>query len=92
MLKNKHLSYEDRKLIEKFLSNGLNFSQIDLNINKHYKTISNEIKRNKIIETSTAFSLYGSKLCDKLNKPPYVCNSCTSKNGCKRKKILLLCK
>ena len=86
ILKNKHLSFDDRKLIEKSLNNGLNFSQIGLNTNKPYKTISNEIKRNKIFETSTAFSLYGSKLCDKLNKPPYVCNGCPSRNGCKRKK------
>ena len=86
ILKNKHLSFEDRKLIEKSLNNGLNFSQIGLIINKSYKTISNEIKRNKIFETSTAFSLYGSKLCEKLNKPPYVCNGCSSRNGCRRKK------
>ena len=86
LLKNKHLSYDDRKLIEKSLNKGLNFSQIGLNINKPYKTISNEIKRNKIFESSVAFSLYGSKLCDKLNKPPYVCNGCPSRNGCKRKK------
>lgn len=86
LLKNKHLSFDDRKLIEKSLNNGLNFSQIGLNINKPYKTISNEIKRNKIFEASTAFSLYGSKLCDKLNKPPYVCNGCSSRNGCRRKK------
>ena len=37
MLKNKHLSYEDRKTIEKSLNNGLNFSQIGSNINKPYK-------------------------------------------------------
>ena len=86
ILKNKHLSFDDRKLIEKSLNNGLNFSQIGLNINKPYKTISNEIKRNRIFEASTAFSLCGSKLCDKLNKPPYVCNGCSSKNGCRRKK------
>ena len=53
--KNKHLSYDDRKIIEKSLNNGLNFSQIGLNINKPYKTISNEIKRNKIFKASTAF-------------------------------------
>ena len=88
MLKNKHLSFDDRKLIEKSLNNGLNFSQIGLNINKPYKTISNEIKRNRIFEASTAFSLCGSKLCDKLNKPPYVCNGCSSKNGCRRKNII----
>lgn len=86
ILKNKHLSFDDRKLIEKSLNNGLNFSQIGLNINKPYKTISNEIKRNRIFEASTAFSLCGSKLCDKLNKPPYVCNGCSSRNGCRRKK------
>ena len=50
LLLNKHLTYENRKLIEKSLNNNLNFSQIGLTINKPYKTISNEIKRNKISE------------------------------------------
>ena len=86
LLKNKHLSFDDRKIIEKNLNVGLNFSQIGTNINKPYKTISNEIKRNRIFEASRAFTLHGSKLCDKLNKPPYVCNGCASRNGCKRKK------
>jgi len=86
LLKNKHLSFNDRKIIEKNLNAGLNFSQIGTNINKPYKTISNEIKRNRIFEASRAFTLHGSKLCDKLNKPPYVCNGCPSRNGCKRKK------
>lgn len=83
---NKHLSYDNRKQIEKELSNNLNFSQIGSLINKPYKTISNEIKRNRIFEVSTSFSLYGSKLCEKLNKPPYVCNGCASRCGCRRKK------
>ena len=86
LLLNKHLTFENRKLIENSLNNKLNFSQIGILLNKPYKTISNEIKRNRIFECSGSFILSSQKSCDKINKPPYVCNGCLCRKGCKRKK------
>ena len=86
LLLNKHLTFENRKLIENSLNNKLNFSQIGILLNKPYKTISNEIKRNRIFECSGSFIWNSQKTCDKINKPPYVCNGCLHRKGCKRKK------
>ena len=85
-LLNKHLTYEDRKTIEISLTNHLNFSQIGSLINKPYKTVSNEIKRNKIFEYGGSTTWCKQKPCDKIDKPPYVCNGCSSRKNCRRKK------
>ena len=85
-LLNKHLTYEDRKTIENSLINHLNFSQIGSLINKPYKTVSNEIKRNKIFEYGGSTAWCKQKHCDKITKPPYVCNGCSSRKNCRRKK------
>ncbi len=83
---NKHLTYEDRKTIEHSLDNHLNFSEIGRILYKPYKTISNEIKRNKIFEYGVSTAWCNQKPCDKITKPPYVCNSCSSRSECRRKK------
>ena len=64
----------------------LNFSQIGSLINKPYKTVSNEIKRNKIFEYGGSTTWCKQKPCDKIDKPPYVCNGCSSRKNCRRKK------
>ena len=86
LLLNKHITYENRKTIEESLNNNLNFSQIGLAVNKPYKTISNEIKRNKILEYGGAVAWCKQSPCEIINKPPYVCNGCSKRKGCSRKK------
>lgn len=86
LLLNKHTTYENRKTIEESLNNNLNFSQIGLAVNKPYKTISNEIKMNKISEYGGAVAWCKQSPCERINKPPYVCNGCSKRKRCSRKK------
>lgn len=80
---NKHLDLSKRIKIEKGIEESKNFTQIAEDICKSSKTISNEIKRNRNIEHCTSW--YGSiKTCDKTLKPPYVCNACPSRKGCRK--------
>ena len=85
-LLNKHLTFDDRKIIENSLSTNMSFSKIGNILNKPYKTVSNEIKRNKVFEYGGSTSWCSQKPCDKILKPPYVCNGCSSRTGCRRKK------
>lgn len=77
-MKNKHLSYDERVLIEELLRNEYNFTDISKVLKKHRTTISKEIINHKTIKAGSKNSS-----CEKLNKPPYVCNSCNIKHLCK---------
>lgn len=46
----KHLTLDKRIKNEKGIEEGKNFSEIAMDISKSYKTVSNEIKRNRNIE------------------------------------------
>lgn len=79
----KHLTLDKRIKIEKGIEEGKNFSEIAKDISKSYKTISNEIKRNRNIEHCLSWAgKY--KTCEKTLKPPYVCNACPSRKGCRK--------
>lgn len=79
----KHLTLDKRIKIEKGIEEGKNFTQIAEDISKSYKTVSNEIKRNRNIEH--CLSWVGKyKNCEKILKPPYVCNACPSRKGCRK--------
>lgn len=79
----KHLTLDKRIKIEKGIEEGKNFTQIAEDISKSYKTVSNEIKRNRNIEH--CLSWVGKyKNCEKTLKPPYVCNACPSRKGCRK--------
>ena len=79
----KYLTLDKRIKIEKGIEENKNFTQIANDICKTSKTISNEIKRNRNIEHCTAW--YGKeRICDKTLKPPYVCNACPSRKGCRK--------
>lgn len=79
----KHLDLDKRIKIEKGIEEKKNFNQIASDICKSAKTVSNEIKRNRNIEHCSSWA--GKfKTCDKTLKPPYVCNACSSRNGCRK--------
>ena len=79
----KHLTLDKRIKIEKGIEKGKNFSEIAEDISKSYKTVSNEIKRNRNIEHCLSWAgKY--KTCEKTLKPPYVCNACLSRKGCRK--------
>lgn len=79
---------EDRDSIEELLKKGYSFTDIAKEIKKDRTTISKEIRRNRIIRSSF-FTLFNEKgiqkavnSCERLKKPPYVCNNCSFKNSC----------
>lgn len=79
----KHLDLSKRIKIEKGIENGKNFTQIAEDICKSPKTVSNEILRNRNIEHCLSW-MGKFKVCEKTLKPPYVCNNCPSRMGCRK--------
>ena len=79
----KHLDLDKRIKIEKGIENNWTFSRIAKDINKSPRTISYEILKNRNIEH--CLSWVGKyKICEKTKKPPYVCNACPSRKGCRK--------
>lgn len=93
MTKNKHLKYEERDLIHTLLNKNKTFTYIGKTINKDRTTVAKEIKTNRYIQSYHfhKFDLKGINKaiedCDKLCKPPYVCNKCHNKPYCKKHKL-----
>jgi len=88
-----HLCKEQRNNIEHLISIGKDFTSIGKSINVDRTTISKEIKRNRYIK-SYHFEAFDSKgiesavnNCDRLKKPPYVCNNCPLKQYCNKHKL-----
>ena len=86
-----HLSYEDRKNIEDGLNNNKSVNQISKELNRSHSTILREIDRNKVYyKPSNWNNCYNDKnkaySCNKLSKPPHVCNGCKSRSGCRKER------
>lgn len=87
-----HLSYEDRKNIEDGLNNKKSVNQIAQELNRSHSTILREIDRNKVYyKPSNWNNCYNDKnkdySCNKLSKPPHVCNGCKSRSGCRKERF-----
>lgn len=117
----KHLSLEERYIIEESLNEGKSFKSIAKLVNKNCSTISKEVKKNSTSVKPSSFNSvntcknryicdytnvcknplckskcsncykctqycpdYVPNSCEKLDKPPYVCNSCDTKKGCRK--------
>ena len=82
------LCKEQRNIIEDLLNKNFTFTEIGKSINVDRRTISREVKRNRIIKSSLylPFSNNGigkaTKMCDKLSLPPYCCNNCPHRSSC----------
>ena len=74
--KYKHLSFEDRCVIEEFLNYGYNFTQIGNRLGKDRTTISDEVRKHRFLRNTSNVP------CPLTDKPPYVCNNCSKKNYC----------
>ena len=88
-----HLCKEQRNNIEYLINLNKTFTYIASSINVDRRTISKEIKRNRYIKSING-DLFNKKLietsekrCNKLLKPPYVCNNCDEKKYCIKGKI-----
>ncbi|MBE6147567.1 MAG: IS30 family transposase [Firmicutes bacterium] len=78
---NKHLSFEDRCVIEEYLNHNFNFSQIANHINKYRTTIARDVKKHRYLGTTNSCN---NQPCCFENKPPYVCNGCSKFNNCRK--------
>lgn len=85
--KNKHMTLEDRLEIEDCLRHNVTFKNIAKNIGKDQTTVSKEVKRNLVIE-STTMTVNGKapEICPNLLKAPFVCNGCKKKCFCRLEK------
>ena len=128
MTKNKHLTQEDRIIIEQRLTKGESFKGIGRELGKDPTTISKEIRNHLQFKKSGAYGKvfndclirkdcgirglcnksrcnrvccfcgtyscsrlctdYRQEVCQKVLKPPYVCNGCESRRSCTLEKRL----
>ena len=79
--KHKHLSFEDRCVIEEFLNYNYNFTKIANRLGKDRTTISVEVRKHRFLR-----NLSDSKPCCFESKPLYVCNACPKFNNCHKTK------
>ena len=80
--KYKHLSFEDRCVIEEFLNHNYNFTQISNKLQKNRTCISKEILKHRFLRSNASID----RPCCFESKPPYVCNGCDKFNHCKKQK------
>ena len=79
----KHLDLNKRIKIEKGIENNWTFAKIANEINKSPRTISYEILKNRNVEHCLSW-VNKYKTCEKTLKPPYVCNACPNRKGCRK--------
>ena len=90
--KYKHLTLEDRKLIERGLDLDKAAKEIASWIRKDPTTVSKEIKLNRILKTANPFNQrpvdYQMKYnqCTRLNRYPHACNGCPLLQHCRKDK------
>lgn len=80
--KYKHLSFEDRCVIEEFLNHNYNFTQIANRLGKDRTSISKDILKHRFLRGTASKD----RPCCFEFKPPYVCNACEKFNHCKKQK------
>ncbi len=80
--KYKHLSFEDRCVIEKFLNHGYNFTQISNRLGRHRTAISKEVLKHRFLRGNAS----PNRPCCFESLPPYICNSCDKFHYCKKQK------
>lgn len=86
-MKNKHLIYEERHLIEDMLAKGYSLTKIATHLNRNISTVSKEIRKHRFSRstgiTRTVNGISKDLHCNLLDRPPYVCNGCKKKRTCK---------
>ena len=80
--KYKHLSFEDRCIIEEFLNRGINFTKIAIRIGKDRTSISKEVLKHRFLRGTAK----DDRPCCFESKHPYVCNACEKFDHCKKQK------
>ena len=79
-MKKKRLTIENRMLIEQLLKVNYKLQDIASAVDSNPSTISREIKKRRI----TGKGIF--KECEKTTRYPFVCNGCSNKTYCRKKK------
>ena len=88
-----HLNKEQRNTINILLNKNQSFTEIGLALNLDRTTISKEIRRNRYVKVyqDDYFNIdlinKAVENCKKLQRPPYVCNTCLDKHHCLKKHL-----
>lgn len=89
----KHLTQDDRNILEIMLQNATTFQTIAAALGKDACTISREVRKHRTL-VANRFTNYDeqnnviNESCPKLEKPPYVCNACKKRHSCRLKRYL----
>ena len=89
----KHLTQDDRNILEIMLQNAATFQTIAAALGKDACTISREVRKHRTL-VANRFTNYDeqnnviNESCPKLEKPPYVCNACKKRHSCRLKRYL----
>ena len=79
--KHKHLTYEDRFVIQEFLNLNHTFTAISDRLDKDRRCIAKEVYKHRVLRPARAKK---DPDCPKTSKAPYVCNGCSSKDNCRK--------
>lgn len=77
-MKHKHLTVEERNIIQECLAHGMTFKSIGIRVGKDATTISKEVKRHIHMYKNSYVTT--EDMCPLLRKAPYVCNGCSKKS------------
>lgn len=88
----KHLSLSKRIKIEQFLNEGKTIKEISEEINKSKNTVYYEIKNHRQLIKCNRYGVSPTfdMNCPKTKKLSFVCNSCTSRKGCRKNRYLYI--
>lgn len=75
----KHITFEQRKVIASMISSKHKLKEIGEALNLDPTSISKEVKRNRIRLYPTHNPSLNLKVCSKLDRFPYICNTCKSR-------------
>lgn len=84
----KHLTLEDRNLIQNLLTKNLTCKEIAFEVGKDDRCISREIRDKRTYKENGRHGMnnhYGNPECKTLTRFPYVCNGCSKRSVCYQK-------
>lgn len=87
---NKHLNLSKRIQIEQYLNEGKTIKEISELINKSRNTIYYEIKKHRKFIKCNRYNVSPTfnMSCPNTSKPPFVCNGCHSRTGCRKNRFM----
>ena len=83
----KHLSLENRKIIELGLDQNFTCREIAESIGYNPRSISKEVERYRKKIKNGRYGLYGNpdnEVCQRISRFPYSCNSCSRRSYCRK--------